>query len=190
MNDFYQDSLSYSQHRQDGNQDSTGGVDPMKVDEIPGNPSTWLLMKDSVGGSMDIDIIGSGDSLPFSEIHPRLQSDGLSPLRYIPANIPTEETPVPTPNYDFHSMDMRSSNSFEDIDTDSTNFGSSLDSSLRVASRIVPPDIPAVFNTAMPTKDKLAQVSTSISDPRFERVDSVLLPEDCYGASSGNSKLT
>jgi hypothetical protein len=151
-------------------------------------------MKDSMDSGMDMDIIDSNDSM----LSPRLDSEGLSPPRYVPVNIEIGETPVPTAKYDVDSMDMSSSYSFQD--SDRMHVGSSADSSIHFASLTVDPGTPGDVQAVRLVTTENASIMKSLPLPigsaeseeelDFQRRDSVLLPEDCYGTSCEKLELT
>jgi len=141
---------------------------------------------------MKMDIISSDDGLPFSQLPSLLDSEGLSPIRYIPMNIHADKTPILTPNYELTLMEMSTSNSLEDISSGSMSLGSGINSSFGVAGLTLHPGSPVDITSSvggssiiqplsMPVRGVSAEISDLDEDWQFQRLDSMLLPEDCYG---------
>ena len=176
----------------------------------------YLVLKCSFEDEVMRDIFSSDESLRFSEIGPRIDSDGLSPVRFIPVNVEIEGsllTAVTTPMYDIESLerDFWDIADVQDRVTPNNSYlDSSVDSSIHLASLtvnvassdhisslspLVQESIPPRSSGSPPLVTESSTLSNandspqggmSEGDQRFQRLDSVLLPTDCYGTLHEN----
>jgi len=182
--------------------------------KFPVNPF-HLLLKCSFEDQVMRDLFSSNESLRFSEIGPRIDSDGLSPIRFNPVGMGIEDslpTAITPPVYDIELLERDFLNSYQDVIDDQdqvtrnvSHLYSSVSSSIRPASLtgnvassgpistlgpLVQESIPprssdslssVTESSTLPNANDSLQSVTLQKDQNFQRLDSVLLPTDCYG---------